>query len=199
MKTAIAAVIVASFSLVVAVISCVIAAKNYKKSQRLEFFQRRDQLFSKISDLNAKNTESYLLAARYQNVAVQKASLRLSGEQAERNTALIARSEEMVKRIEETAKNCDENIDQLHSICSSLTSETDAVRVERLIAMVQVASDNLKKVNDTTLSSLNVLEYGNSIIETNINKQDELEKEERKAYLDLQRQMAEITDGEKKA
>jgi len=53
----------------------VIAAKNYKKSKRLEFLQRRDQLFLKISDLNAKNSELRLISARFEIVMLNKVSL----------------------------------------------------------------------------------------------------------------------------
>lgn len=39
----------------------------------------------------------------------------------------------------------DVNIEKLHFIYSNLTLETDAPEVERMIAVVQVASDDLKK------------------------------------------------------
>ena len=51
---AIVAAAIAFGSLIVAIIGLVIAAKSYKKSKRLEFFQRRDQLFAKISDLTPR-------------------------------------------------------------------------------------------------------------------------------------------------
>jgi Putative Holin-like Toxin (Hol-Tox) len=88
---AIVAAAIAFGSLIVAIIGLVIAAKSYKKSKRLEFFQRRDQLFAKISDLNAKNSEAHLISARYEIVAIVKASLGLRGEQAEENTAVVVR------------------------------------------------------------------------------------------------------------
>jgi hypothetical protein len=81
---AIVAATIAFGSLIVAIFGCVIAAKSYKKSKRLEFFQRRDQLFAKISDLNAKNSEVHLISARYEIVALTMASLGLRGEQAEK-------------------------------------------------------------------------------------------------------------------
>jgi len=62
---AIVAAGIALGSLIVAIIGCVIAARSYKKSKRLEFFQRRDQLFATISDLNAKNSEAHLISAKY--------------------------------------------------------------------------------------------------------------------------------------
>ena len=170
---AIVAATIAFGSLIVAIIGCVIAAKSYKKSKRLEFFQRRDQLFAKISDLNAKNSEVHLISARYEIVALTMASLGLRGEQAEKNTALIARIKELVKNIEKGAQNWDENIEQLHSICSGLTPKIDAARVENLIAAVQVVSDDLKKCNDIFLSSLHVLENTNSIIQASLAEFDE--------------------------
>jgi hypothetical protein len=160
-------------SLIVAIIGCVIGTKSYKKSKRLEFFQRRDQLFAKISDLNAKNSEAHLISARYEIVAVAMASLGLRGEQAEKNMAQIARIKELLKNIEKGATNWDENIEQLHSICIALTPTTDAARVENLIAMVQVSSDDLKKCNEIFLSSLHVLENNNLVLKASLAEFDE--------------------------
>jgi hypothetical protein len=170
---AIVAVGIAFGSLTVAIIGCVIAARSYRKSKRLEFFQRRDQLFATISDLNAKNSEAYLISAKYEIVAVKNASLGLSGEQAERNAAIIAGIKEIREKMEKGTKNWDENIEQLHALCSSLTPKTDTARIENLIAMVQVASDDLKKYNDISLSSLHILESTNSIIKTSLAEFDE--------------------------
>ena len=100
-----------------------------KKSKRDAFIQRRDHLFQKISDLNAKNTEAHLISARYEIVAVKNAGLPLRGEQAERNTALIASIKELKQNVEKGIKNWDENIEKLHFIYSSLTSETDAAQL----------------------------------------------------------------------
>jgi hypothetical protein len=167
----------------------VIAAKSYKKSKRLEFFQRRDQLFAKISDLNAKNSEAHLISARYEIVAVTKASLGLRGEQSEENTAQIASIKEVRKNIGKRAKIWDENIEQLHSICSSLTPKTDVVRVENLIAMVQIASDDVKEYNDSSLSSLHILENTNSIIRASL---AELDEKVRRIDLDLEKAIREF-------
>jgi hypothetical protein len=76
----------------------------------------------------------------------------------------IASIKELRKNTEKVAKNWDEYIEQLHSICSSLTPKTDAVRVENLIAIVQIASGDVKKYIDSSLSSLHILENTNSII-----------------------------------
>jgi hypothetical protein len=177
---AIVAAAIAFGSLIVAIIGLVIAAKSYKKSKRLEFFQRRDQLFAKISDLNAKNSEVHLISARYEIVAIMKASLGLRGEQAEENAAVVARIKELRRKMEEQANNWEEKIQQLHSICSSLTPQTDAARVENLIAMVQIISDDTKKYNDINLSSLHILENTNSIIKTSL-----VESEEKRRQIDL--------------
>ena len=177
---AIVAAAIAFGSLIVAIIGLVIAAKSYKKSKRLEFFQRRDQLFAKISDLNAKNSEAHLISARYEIVAIVKASLGLRGEQAEENTAVVVRIKELRRKMEEQANNWEEKIQQLHSICSSLTPQTDAARVENLIAMVQIISDDTKKYNDIYLSSLHILENTNSIIRATL-----VESEEKRRQIDL--------------
>jgi hypothetical protein len=177
MKTAIAAVIVASFSLVVAVIGCVIAVKTYKKSKRLEFFQRRDHLFQKISELNAKNSESHLISAKYEMEALKLAGLRLSGEYAERVTKQIVSINRLREGIASAAKNWDDNIEHLHFICSSLTSKTDTARAEKLIALVNVASDQLKRVNEISLASLHILENTGPSLKTDLDKLERYEIE----------------------
>lgn len=182
---------IALASLVVAIISCVIAAKSYKKSKRLEFFQRRDQLFAKISDLNSKNSEAHLISAKYEIVAVRNASLRLSGEQAEKNTAIIAGIKEIRKNMDKATKNWDQKIEQLHDICSGLTSTSDTARIENLVAVVQVASDDLRKSNDIVLSSLHILEKTNSIIRASLAEYDE---KVRQIDLDFARATREFTE-----
>jgi hypothetical protein len=170
---AIVAAGIALGSLIVAIIGCVIAARSYRKSKRLEFFQRRDQLFATISELNAKNSEAHLISAKYEIVAVKNASLGLRGEQAAKNEAIITSIKEIRKKMEQATKNWDENIDQLHAICRNLTPKTDAARIENLIAMVRVASDDSKKYNDISLSSLHILENSNSIIKDSLAEFDE--------------------------
>jgi hypothetical protein len=160
--------------------SLIVAIKSYKKSKRLEFFQRRDQLFAKISDLNAKNSEGHQISARYEIVAITKASLGLRGEQAEENAAVAARIKELGRKMEDAATNWEEEIKKLHSICSSLTPQTDAARVENLIARVQIISDDTKKYNDINLSSLHILENTNSIIRATL-----VESEEKRRQIDL--------------
>ena len=190
-SVAIVAAGIALGSLVVAVIGCVIAAKGYKKSKRLEFFQRRDQLFAKISDFNSRNSEAHLISAEYEIVAVRNASLRLSGEHAEKNTDIIAGIKEIRKNMDKATKNWDQNIEQLHDICSGLTSTSDTARIENVSAMVQVASDDLRKSNDIALSSLHILENTNSIIRASL---DEYDEKVRQIDLDFARVTREFTE-----
>ena len=170
MKTSIAAVIISLISLIATI---VLGTKNYKKSKRLEFLQRRDHLSQLISNLNDRNTEFHLLLARYDIVAVKSAGLALEGEQAERNLALIASFKKQRADMEEGMKNWEKHIERMHSLYSNLTLETDAPAVEALISIVQVASDNLKKANDGYNSVLHVLETTNTFIKTTLDERDE--------------------------
>lgn len=148
-------------------------AKTYQKNARLEFLQRRDYLSQKISELNSRNTEAQLLSARYALAAVKNAGLPLQGERAEQNTALIASIKRRQEGVDNGIKLWDENIQRLHFIYSKLTLETDAPEVERLIAIVQIASDNLKKAHDGESSALHILETTNEIIKTSLAERDE--------------------------
>ena len=152
----------------------VFTAKTYQKNARLEFLQRRDYLSQKISDLNNRNTEAHLLSARYVLVAVKRAGLQLQGEEAEENTAQIAKINKLQEGLEKAIKGLDENIQMLHFKYSKLTLETDAPEVERMIAIVQVASDKLKKFNDVDSSTLHILETTNELIKTSLTKRDEM-------------------------
>ena len=172
-KVAIGALAISFFSLIGVIINSVFTAKTYKKNRRLEFLQRRDHLSQKISDLNDRNTEAQLISARYELVAVKNAGLPLRGEHAERNTALIASIKEQREGVENGMKLWDENIEKLHFIYSNLTLETDAREVERMIAIVQGASDNLKKANNGYSSSLHILETTNEFVKTTLAETDE--------------------------
>jgi molybdopterin synthase catalytic subunit len=173
LKVAIAALIISFFSLIGLLINSVFTVKTYKKNRRLEFLQRRDLLSQKISELNGRNTEAQLISARYGLVAVKNVGLSLRGEQAERNTALIASIKVQQEGVERGIKLWDENIEKLHFIYINLTLETDASEVERMIVIVQVASDNLKKAYDGYSSVLHTLETANEIIKTNVAERDE--------------------------
>jgi hypothetical protein len=196
-KVAIGALILSFLSVIGVVINSVFTAKTYKKNRRLEFLQRRDHLSQKISDLNDRITEAQLISARYELVAVKNAGLPLKGEQAERNTALIASIKKQRDGVEEGIELWDKNIKMLHLLYSNLTLETDAPEVERVIASVQVASDNLKTANNGYSATLHILETANEFIKTNLAETDEKIREinltfERATEKLMQRQTAGI-------
>ncbi|HVS81138.1 MAG TPA: hypothetical protein VHE60_05340 [Pyrinomonadaceae bacterium] len=183
MQIAIAALVIALVSLITTI---VLGTKNYRKSRRLEFFQRRDRLSQIISTLADRNTEFHLISARYAIVATKNEGLPLRGEQAERNTALIASIKVQREGVEEGIKLWDDNIEKLHFIYSNLTLETDAPEVERMITMAQVASDNLKKATVGYSSILHILETSNELMKTNLT---ETEEKIRQINLDFERGM----------
>jgi hypothetical protein len=199
---AISAAIISLISLIVAIISCVIAVKNYKKSKRLEFFQRRDQLFQEIADLNAKFSELHIISARFGIVLLNMQSLSISlgpdKRRAEDNTRIttqIASIKKVVQNIELGTSKSDELIKQLHSICSSLTLETDETRIEKLIAMVQVDSAETKRSNELLLSSLHTLESIEPMVKVSIADLQTLENW--RAELDLEQAIREFNRSEK--
>ena len=189
-KFAIAALIISFLSLIGILINSVFTAKTYKKNRRLEFLQRKDHLSKTISDLNDRNTEFQLISARYGLVAVKNAGLPLQGELAERNTALIASINKQREGVEEGIKLWDENIERLHFIYSNLTLETDAPEIERIIAIVQIASDNLKKAINGYSSALHILETNNELIKTNLAETDQ---KIRQINLDFERAIEKLT------
>ena len=174
------AAVISFIGLIITIVNCVILVKNYKKSKRIEFIQRRDHLFQAISNLNDRNTEFHSISARYVIVAAKNAGLPLRGEEAERNTALIASINKQQEGVEEGIKLGDEIIKKLHSIYSVLTLEKDAPNIEEAISIAQVASDNLKKAVNGYLSVLHILETSNELIKTNL-----AETEERLRQIDL--------------
>jgi hypothetical protein len=133
-----------------------------------EFRQRQDRFAQTISELNDINTEFHLISARYALVAVRNAGLPLAGEQAERNTALIASINEQREGVEKNIKLWDKNIENLHLIYRNLTLETDAPEIERTIAIVKVASDELKKALGGYSSVLHILETTNEFMKTTL-------------------------------
>lgn len=169
-KLAIAALII---SVMGVLINSVLNAMTFRKSARLEFLQRRDQLSQKISDLNSRNNEAQLISAKYALVAVKNTGLPLRGEHADQNAALIESIKKQREGIEEGIKLWEANIDSLHFIYRNLTLETDAHKVEELIAIVQVASDNRKKFNDRYSSNLHILETTNEFLKTTLAERDE--------------------------
>lgn len=160
-------------ALIISLINSVFTARTYKKNRRLEFLQRRDYLSQKISDLNDRNTEAHLISARYALVAVKSAGLQLQGEHAKQNLATIATISNIRDKIEKGIELWDESIEKLHTVYRNLTLETDAPEVERIIAIVQVASDKLKFSNDGFLSSLHILETTNEFMKVKLAETDE--------------------------
>lgn len=75
--------------------------------------------------------------------------------------------------VENGMKLWDKHIETLHFIYSNLTLGTDAPEVERMIAIVQVASDNLKKANKGYSSVLHILETTNELMKTRLAETDE--------------------------
>ena len=189
-KIAIGALAISFFSLIGIIINSVFTAKTYKKNRRLEFLQRRDHLSQKISDLNDRNSEAQLISARYALVAVKNAGLALRGEQAERNTALIASIEQQREGVENNIKLWDKNIEQLHFIYSNLTLETDTPTVEIMISNVQVASDNFKKANNGYSAVLHILETTNELTKANLAETDE---KRRQINLDFERAIEKLS------
>ncbi len=189
-KVAICALIISFFSLIGVIINSVFTAKTYKKNRRLEFLQRRDHLAQKISELNDLNTETQLISARYELVALEKAVLPLRGEQAELNKPVVASIKELREGVEKRIKFWDENIEKLHFIYSNLTLESDAPDVERMIAIVQPASDNLKRENSGNSATLHIFETTNEFIKTTLVETDE---ERRQIDLDFERAIEKLT------
>ena len=167
------ATMIAIGALAVSFFSLIVTAKTYKKNRRLEFLQRRDRLSQKISDLNDRNAEAYLIAARYALVAAKNAGLPLRGEQSDRNAALIASFKEQQDGVENGMRLWNKQLESLHVIYSNLTEGTDAPEVERLIAIVQVASDNLKKAYNGYSSILHILETSNELMKASLAEMDE--------------------------
>ena len=191
MKTAIAALIISSISLIVTIVNCVILVKNYKKSKRIEFLQRRDHLLQKITELSAKNSEAHLISARYEMVIQNFSTLRVTEEHAEQINNQITRSKKLQENIELNAQTWNEVIESLHSTCINLQIEA-AEKIERLIAMTQRASDNLKRSNEIYLGSLHILESTEPLLRTNL---DELHNYEMQlAELNSQKVMKELNE-----
>jgi|GEM_PF-3281254 len=188
------AIMISIGALIISFFSLIFTAKTYKKNSRLAFLQRRDHLSQRISDLNSRNTEAHLISARFELVAVKNALLPLRGEEVEINTALIASIKKLRDGVENGMKLWDENIETFHFKYKNLTLETDAPEVERMITIVQVASDNLKNCNDGYTSSLHILETTNEIMKTTL---AELDEKNRQINIDFERAMEKIKVGYK--
>jgi hypothetical protein len=194
-QVAIGALSISIFTLIVAIINSVFTAKTYNKSRRLEFLQRRDYFSQSLSHLNDRTIEAQLISARYQIVAVKFAGLSLQREQAEQNTALIASIKVQQEGVESGMKSWDKTIETLQLKYINLTLETDAPEVERMIGLVQVASDNLKKAYTGYSAILHILETANELTRTKLAETDakirqinlEADAEKRQINLDYER------------
>ena len=184
-----AAPYIAIVALVISLGSLFLSFLNYNKSKNDAFNQRRDHLAQAISELNARVNEAHMISARYEIVAVKRAGLPLRGEQADQNTAIIGSIKRTTEGLDQGMKSWNGNIERLHFIYSNLTSEKDAALVERQIALVQVASDDMKKFNDAYLSGLHILETTNQILETNLVETD---KKIRQINLDADEKIRQI-------
>jgi len=159
---------VAIGALLISFLSLIATFMTYRRNRRLEFLQRRDRLSQLISELSDRNTEFRLISARYELVAVKNAGLPLRGEQAEQNMAGVASIKAQREVVETEIEHWDKNIEALHFICSNLTLETDAPKIEEMITIVQVASDDLKKAKGVYSSTVHILETTNEFIKTTL-------------------------------
>jgi len=162
------AIWVAIGALLISFLSLIATFMTYRRNRRLEFLQRRDRLSQLISELSDRNTEFRLISARYELVAVKNAGLPLRGEQAEQNMAVVASIKAQREVVETEIEHWDKNIEALHFICSNLTLETDAPKIEEMITIVQVASDDLKKAKGVYSSTVHILETNNEFIKTTL-------------------------------
>jgi hypothetical protein len=154
-------------SLVVAIVACTIAVKSYKKSKRLEFFQRRDQVFLAISDLNAKTAETHLISARLGIVILSWQARTMPEQYRERQKAQIVAMEKLREEIDLEATHWGERIKELHSIGSRFTfGMKDSTIMEDLKDLVLVASDNSKRAHEVRVSTLHTLESIDTMMAT---------------------------------
>ena len=159
---------VAIGALLISFLSLIATFMTYRRNRRLEFLQRRDRLSQLISELSDRNTEFRLISARYELVAVKNAGLPLRGEQAEQNMAGVASIKAQREVVETEIEHWDKNIEALHFICSNLTLQTDAPKIEEMMTIVQVASDDLKKAKGVYSSTVHILETTNEFIKTTL-------------------------------
>jgi hypothetical protein len=176
---------------IISISGFVIAFKNFRRSQRLETMQRRDQLLLKISDLNAKMSEVRFISARFEIVLINKVSSPIvDNTHSEELKIQIARIKELRSNLEAEASHWDETLRQLHSICSNPALNTAPAVIENLIANVQVASDDIKQTNGVYLASLHTLETTDPMLRASIDRMHELKV--RQAELNLEESIRKI-------
>ena len=157
--------------------------------------QRRELLGQRISELSDRCNELRQIPGRYALVAVKSTGLPLTGEQAEQKTAIIASVKELQKSAEKQIGIWTDTIEKLHSINRNIT-ETDAPKIDTLIAIVQEASDDIKQTLSRNLATLHVLETTNEFMKDTFAKRDE---KIRQINQDFERQVEKINqDFEKK-
>jgi hypothetical protein len=181
--------VTAVVSFLTLIFTIVLGAKNYRKSKRIEFLQRRDRLAQALSDLNDRNAEFHNIVARYAIVIAKKTGLPLRGEQAERNLALIPDIQLQQEGVKEGIASWDKNIAQFQLIYKTLTLVKDADAVEKVIADVQISSDTLKRAITGYSSILDILETTNEMVKTTLVEQEE---KLRQINLDFERGMREF-------
>jgi hypothetical protein len=176
---------------IISISSLVLAFKNFRRSKRLEFLQRRDQLLLKISDLNAKTSEARLISARFRIVLINKVSSPVVADtHAEELKTQIASIREVERNIDVAANHWEETIHQLRSVCSILTLNTAPTVIEHLITKVQVAEDDIKQNNEAFLASLQTFETTDPMLRVGADKIHELKIPQ--AELNLEESIREI-------
>jgi hypothetical protein len=106
--------------------------------------------------------------------------------------ALIASIKRTATGLGQDLKILNETIGKFHSMYSNLTSEADPARVESLIAMAQVTSDDFRKFNDGFLSGLHILETASQMLETNLAHLAEMDEKIRQINLDANEKIRQI-------
>jgi hypothetical protein len=178
-------------AIIISIGSFVLAFKNFRGSKRRDFLQRRDHLSLKISDLNAETSKARLISARFKIVLINKvASPVVDNTHAEELKTQIASIEETIRKMEVVADGWEEQIRQLHSLCSTFTSKTDPTVIERLIADVQADSDATKQNNETQLASLHTLETTGPMLRASVERLYELKIQQ--AEMNFQKSIGEI-------
>ena len=164
---AIIALIISFIGLIGTIINSVFIIKNFKKSKRDVFFQRRDQLFQNISELSTTSSEAHRISARYEMVIQNLVSVRMEGEpktRIENHLASIKRSQENLKL---RTNHWDEVIEALYFKCNRLKS-TEAAELEKLIPVVRSNTDSLKRDNERHFTSLHIFEGINPLLKADV-------------------------------
>ncbi len=156
---------------IISISSFIVAFRNFRQSQRLEFLQRRDQLMLRIADLNAKMSDSRLISARFQIVLINKETSSVVNEaHAEELKTQIAQIKAVRRKMEVAANLWEETIHNLQSICSNLTIKTDPAVVEEQIANVQIALRDVVRTNGVFLATLHTLETTDPMLRASVEK-----------------------------